>query len=74
MDANYYIVLGAVYVLLGLLSLRRVYVGEKMSAIKPLSDPADSRMTRRQRLMFSVLGSFFLPTGILYLVHGLHQK
>lgn len=73
MDASFYIILGLTYVLIGLLSLRRAYVGEKMTAIITLSHSTGGRMTRRERLMGIVAGSLFLATAILYLVLGLHH-
>jgi hypothetical protein len=60
--------------LIGLLSLRRAYAGEKRSAIITLSHATGGRMTRRGRLMQIVAGSLFLASAVVWLVIGLRQR
>jgi hypothetical protein len=59
---------GAAWIIMGLLWIRRAYVGEKLGALITLKPSSDQFMNRRERMIALFLGVGNLLLGIFQLV------
>lgn len=63
---------GAAWIIMGLLWIRRAYVGGKLGALITLKPSSDYFMNRRERMMALFLGLANLLLGIFQLAFARH--
>ena len=62
------VIFGAAWILIGLLWIRRAYVGDKLGALITVKPSSDHFMNRRERMIALFLGLANLLLGIFQLV------
>jgi uncharacterized membrane protein HdeD (DUF308 family) len=63
---------GAAWIIMGLLWIRRAYVGEKLGALVTLMPSSDHLMNRRERMIALFLGVANFLLGIFQLIFARH--
>jgi hypothetical protein len=69
---NLHVFFGLAWILMGILWIRRAYMGEKAGTLITLKPSSDHAMNRRERMFAPLLGGANLLLGIAELIFARH--